>query len=102
MSAPTPIDVAKVDVTHIRVARMVDARGHRCPTPTLRLQRALEGVASGETVELLADDPMARIDVPHFAAGSGHALTATTTEGSVLRFWVRKGAGGAAGGSPRA
>ncbi len=74
----------------IRVARFVDARGHRCPTPTLRLRRALEGVGAGDTVELVADDPMAKIDVPHFAAGAGHELSATTTEGSVLRFWVRK------------
>jgi tRNA 2-thiouridine synthesizing protein A len=79
----------------IRVSRFVDARGHRCPTPTLRLRRALEGVGTGDTVELVADDPMARIDVPHFAAGAGHELSATTTEGSVLRFWVRKGATGA-------
>ncbi|MFV4649198.1 sulfurtransferase TusA family protein, partial [Mycobacterium tuberculosis] len=42
---------------------VVDARGHRCPTPTLRLRRALERAAPGEVVELLADDPMARIDV---------------------------------------
>lgn len=41
----------------------IDARGHRCPVPTLRLRRALETQAS---VTLLADDPMAQIDVPHF------------------------------------
>ena len=47
----------------------VDARGHRCPVPTLRLRRALEGCKSGAVVRLLADDPLARLDVPHFAAG---------------------------------
>jgi tRNA 2-thiouridine synthesizing protein A len=51
--------------------RVVDARGHRCPVPTLRLRRALEEVAPGDRVRLLADDPLARIDVPHFAAGAG-------------------------------
>jgi tRNA 2-thiouridine synthesizing protein A len=49
-------------------ATVVDARGHRCPVPTLRLQRAL--VAS-DRVLLLADDPLARIDVPHFAGQAG-------------------------------
>jgi tRNA 2-thiouridine synthesizing protein A len=51
--------------------RLVDARGHRCPVPTLRLRRALEEAEPGARVRLLADDPLARIDVPHFAAGAG-------------------------------
>ncbi|ODT88071.1 sulfurtransferase TusA family protein [Phenylobacterium sp. SCN 70-31] len=50
---------------------LVDARGHRCPVPTLRLRRALEAAAPGVRVRLLADDPLARIDVPHFAAEAG-------------------------------
>lgn len=51
--------------------RLVDARGHRCPVPTLRLRRALEEAAPGARVRLIADDPLARIDVPHFAAAAG-------------------------------
>lgn len=54
--------------------RLVDARGHRCPVPTLRLRRALEQAAPGGRVRLLADDPLARIDVPHFAASAGAAV----------------------------
>ena len=50
---------------------LVDARGHHCPVPTLRLRRALADAPAGARVRLLADDPMARIDVPHFAAESG-------------------------------
>jgi tRNA 2-thiouridine synthesizing protein A len=52
----------------------VDARGHRCPVPTLRLRRALEAATPGSVVRLLADDPLARIDVPHFAAQAGVEL----------------------------
>ena len=50
---------------------IVDARGHRCPVPTLRLRKALEAAPPGALVRLLADDPMARIDVPHFAGEIG-------------------------------
>jgi tRNA 2-thiouridine synthesizing protein A len=53
---------------------LVDARGHRCPVPTLKLRRALEAAPAGARVRLLADDPMARIDVPHFAAEAGYAI----------------------------
>lgn len=70
---------------------VVDARGHRCPTPTLRLRRALERAAPGEVVELLADDPMARIDVPHFARQAGHLVESVEHDGAGLLFKVRKG-----------
>ena len=50
---------------------LVDARGHRCPVPTLRLRKALAAAPPGARVRLLADDPMARIDIPHFAAEVG-------------------------------
>ena len=76
---------------------LVDARGHRCPTPTLRLRRALAGLPEGAVVVMLADDPMARIDVPHFAAQAGHELIATLQEGEAIRFSVRKGASAAGG-----
>lgn len=74
-------------------ALTVDARGHRCPVPTLRLRRALEQVAPGQRVLLLADDPMARIDVPHFAGEAGHAVVAATETDGGFAFTVeRRGA----------
>jgi tRNA 2-thiouridine synthesizing protein A len=71
-------------------ALMVDARGHRCPVPGLRLRRALADAAQGQVVRLLADDPMARIDVPHLAAQQGWTLLRTLTEGAWLAFDVVK------------
>ena len=75
---------------------LVDARGHHCPVPTLRLRRALEAAGAGRVVRLVADDPMARIDVPHFVREAGLELVETTTEGASLTFRVvRPQAGGA-------
>jgi len=71
-------------------AATVDARGHRCPTPTLRLRRALERVGPGERVLLIADDPMARIDVPYFLAEAGAELLWSSDEGGRLQFLVEK------------
>ncbi len=70
---------------------LVDARGHRCPAPTLRLRRALEAAAPGAMVTILADDPLARIDIPHFVASEGHSLERLTVEDGVIRVMVRKG-----------
>lgn len=69
---------------------VVDARGHHCPVPTLRLRRALEAAPPGARVRLYADDPMARIDVPHFLAEVGADLIERTDEGSGFTFLVAK------------
>ena len=68
----------------------IDARGHRCPVPTLRLRKALEGLSAGQRVRLLADDPMAKVDVPHFAAETGDLLVESAAEGRTLSFLVEK------------
>jgi tRNA 2-thiouridine synthesizing protein A len=70
---------------------LVDARGHRCPVPTLRLRRALEATAAGTPVRLLADDPMARIDVPHFANQVGaEILDRADLDGGGFSFLVSR------------
>lgn len=69
---------------------IVDARGHRCPVPTLRLRRALEHAPAGAHIRLYADDPLARIDVPHFAANSGFEILDVDEDDGVLSFLIAK------------
>jgi len=69
---------------------LVDARGHRCPVPTLRLRRALERAPDGARVRLLADDPLARIDVPHFAGQIGAEVVEQSEDAGSLSFVVAK------------
>ena len=67
---------------------VIDARGHRCPVPSLRLRRALAAAGPGSEVTLIADDPMARIDVPHLVAQMEARLISTEDAGGVLTFTV--------------
>ncbi len=69
---------------------LVDARGHRCPVPTLKLRRALASAPAGARVRLIADDPMARIDVPHFAAQSGVCVAEQGEADGALVFVIVK------------
>jgi tRNA 2-thiouridine synthesizing protein A len=69
---------------------LIDARGHHCPVPTLRLRRALEAALPGARLRLLATDPMARIDVPHFAAQVGAEVLDQSDAEGVLSFLIRK------------
>ena len=69
---------------------MIDARGHRCPVPTLRLRRAAEAAASGSRLRLLADDPMAKIDVPYLAQSLGLIMIESLSDASGLSFLIEK------------
>jgi len=68
--------------------QVIDARGHRCPTPTLKLRRAAANAPSGTQLTLICDDAMARIDVPHFATESGLKILEVSETGGALTFVV--------------
>lgn len=67
---------------------IVDARGHRCPTPSLKLQKALREAAPGTRLTLLATDPMARIDVPHLMTALGGEVVSIDETDGVLTIVV--------------
>ncbi|KPP91292.1 MAG: tRNA 2-thiouridine synthesizing protein TusA [Rhodobacteraceae bacterium HLUCCA08] len=58
----------------MKISLEIDARGLKCPLPVLRASRALRRMAPGQVLRLLADDPMAAIDLPHFCAETGHVM----------------------------
>jgi len=69
---------------------LVEARGHHCPVPTLRLRRAAEEAPVGSILILYADDPMARIDVPHFVSQAGLEIIQREDLTSGFCFRIRK------------
>lgn len=73
-------------------AELVDASGLLCPLPVLRLRKRLLPLPRGARLRLIASDPAAVIDVPHFCAEGGHRLLGTRELGGGLReFTVEKG-----------
>lgn len=54
---------------------IVDARGLRCPMPLVMAKVAMEELAGGEELKVLATDPEASIDLAAWAADEGHALS---------------------------
>lgn len=65
----------------------VDALGLLCPLPVLRLRKRIADLPSGALVRLLADDPAAHIDVPHYCAEAGHVFLGADGHD----FTIRKG-----------
>ncbi len=69
---------------------LLDARGHRCPVPTLKLRRRLESLPVDAVVALLADDPMAQIDVPHFCNQNKYLLLSAEAVDNHWVFRIRR------------
>ncbi|MGV3729551.1 MAG: sulfurtransferase TusA family protein [Sphingopyxis sp.] len=74
-------------MTNDAAARLVDARGMRCPWPALRLARAMREV--GEVL-LIADDPNAGREVAALAAEHGWAVVDESGEEGEGRWRVRR------------
>lgn len=67
---------------------VVDARGHRCPVPSLMLRKAMANACAGAELELIATDPMARIDIPHLLAEGQARLVELREAEGMLTFRV--------------
>lgn len=53
-------------------AAVVDALGKPCPLPVIELAKAVEDVAAGDEVVVLADDAGAKVDIPVWCRMKGH------------------------------
>ena len=68
----------------------LDAIGLLCPLPVLKTRKRLQPLAPGEVLEVLADDPAAMIDIPHFCAEQGHDLVSAEEAGGVQTYLIRR------------
>lgn len=71
--------------------KTLDAVGLLCPLPVLKARKRLQSLNSGDDLTILADDPAAVIDVPHFCAEAGHVLISSNLDGPVQTYVIRKG-----------
>ncbi|ALN72400.1 sulfurtransferase TusA family protein [Aureimonas sp. AU20] len=70
----------------------LDLRGLKCPLPALRTRKALSRRAPGSRLSVLADDPLAPLDLAHLCRMEGHeAEPPVTLEGGGWRFEITKG-----------
>ena len=67
----------------------LDLRGLKCPLPAMLARKALARLAPGTRLTVLADDPMAAVDVPHMCHREGHAVEGVTRHPSHIEFVLR-------------
>ena len=67
----------------------LDARGLKCPLPVLKARKRLKALEVGAVLRVIADDPAAVIDVPHFCTEQGHSLLSNEKTDEGLIFLIR-------------
>ncbi len=73
-----------------RVDDTIDVRGLHCPLPVLKARKRLKSMKEKHILKVIATDPAAVIDFPHYCSEAGHELISTTQEGDELIFIIRK------------
>jgi len=90
---PPTAGAAQADPILGPAAVHLDAIGLKCPLPVLKTRAALRRLSAGDLLVVVADDPLAAIDIPHFAAQNGHAIVESEARGAILRFVLRRAPG---------
>jgi tRNA 2-thiouridine synthesizing protein A len=72
------------------IARSLDVTGLRCPLPVLKARKALDGLAPGAVLEVLASDPAAAEDFAALCLTTGHRLVGQRDSAGVQRFLIQK------------
>lgn len=69
---------------------ILDARGWRCPMPVIRMEAALRRLTSGKRLKIIADDPVAAVDIPHFCRLGGHEAERLPDQAGACVFLVTR------------
>ena len=72
--------------------QILDAKGMNCPLPILKARKALKGMASGETLQVLSTDPGSVKDFEAFCRTTGNDLLESAEEGGVYTFMIKNAA----------
>ena len=69
----------------------VDCRGQACPLPVIALAKAVDALAVGEIVAMVADDPAAAVDIQAWCRmKSQEYVGADTAPDGTPRYLVRR------------
>lgn len=69
----------------------LDLRGLKCPLPALMARKRLAALQIGETLLVLASDPLSAVDIPHMCHQEGHELVESVSGPDCRRFLIRRG-----------
>ncbi|MBS7652877.1 MAG: sulfurtransferase TusA family protein [Candidatus Bathyarchaeia archaeon] len=76
--------------SRIRADKTIDCIGLHCPEPVFRTRIELDRMASGEVLEVIADDPGAEEDIKRLVTRLGHEILSLECEEDKVRFFIKR------------
>ena len=70
----------------------LDTKGKNCPLPILKAKKALGGLATGDTLEVLATDPGSVKDFEAFCRQTGNELLESNEDSGIFSFLIKNSA----------
>ena len=70
--------------------KTINLRGLKCPLTALRARKALAALKPGDLLIAECTDPLSAVDIPNLINQTGDKLEASSREGNVLVFRIRK------------
>ncbi|MBI2849231.1 MAG: sulfurtransferase TusA family protein [Chloroflexi bacterium] len=70
--------------------KTLDCRGMRCPRPIVEMAKMIKTMETGHVLEILANDPVARKDIPAWCQKTSQEFLALQDQGSHTSYFVRK------------
>jgi tRNA 2-thiouridine synthesizing protein A len=68
----------------------LDCKGLNCPLPVIKTKKAIETLAVGQVLQMVATDPGSKPDMAAWSRSTGHELLETREESGLFTFLVRK------------
>ncbi len=68
----------------------LDLSGLQCPMPLLKAKLALNGMAAGQVLKVIATDPGSERDFHMFAEHSDHRILHFSKDETAYCYWIRK------------
>ncbi len=72
---------------------LLDARGLKCPMPSVKTALALEQLGGGGIVKVMIDDPVSKKDLPAWVRGNGHQVLGIDDRDGFVEVYVKKSGG---------
>jgi tRNA 2-thiouridine synthesizing protein A len=74
----------------MQASRSINCVGLFCPMPIVKTKLEMENMRSGETLEILADDPGFERDLPIWCEITGEKFLEIKKEGNIYKGYVLK------------
>ena len=82
--------ITNPSVTTTIADEVLDSRDVSCPLPIIQTAQAMVGLASGQTLLVMASDPGFEPDIQAWSSRTGNALLSSERQGNEFHALLRK------------